>query len=59
MFPFIILVPAIKNASSLFADILTNLHEPENYHLPLSVFPGSSGLNEATAFAAHSQTTLP
>lgn len=57
MFPFITLVSAIKNAS-LFADILTNLHDSENYHFPLLVFPDSSGLNEAAAFTAHSQNTL-
>lgn len=59
MFPFIILGSAIKNASSFFAGILTNLNDPENDHFPLSVFLGSSGLKEAAAFAAHSETTLP
>lgn len=61
MFPFIILVPAIKNASPLFVDILTNLHDSENYHFPLSIswrLWSKRGCCIHCTFTEHSAVTL-
>lgn len=47
-----------NDASFLFADILTNLHDAEKWPVPYLIFPDFSGQNGAALFTAPSQNTL-